>query len=214
MPVTANDGFPSTEPSLFGPENHENIVNSAKRQLRQKMRALRQALPQARVEARSRCIVERLLEHPWLVNATGVALYWPMQERREVDLREVDQVLRARGVRLCYPFMDREQDGSVLTGFRWVTDRAQLILRDHGFAEPSPDAPIVERGEVQVVVVPALAVTVEGHRLGYGAGYYDATLPDLCPPARSIVVAYDFQRLMELPTTERDVRCDVVITDG
>jgi 5-formyltetrahydrofolate cyclo-ligase len=73
---------------------------------------------------------------------------------------------------------------------------------------------MAQRGEVQVVVVPALAVASDGHRLGYGAGYYDATLPDLCPPARSIVVAFDFQRMMELPITPNDLRCDDIVTDA
>ncbi|MGC4070760.1 MAG: 5-formyltetrahydrofolate cyclo-ligase [Polyangiaceae bacterium] len=82
------------------------------------------------------------------------------------------------------------------------------------FAEPAPTAPRVDRGEVDVVIVPALAVTLDGLRLGYGSGFYDVTLPDVCPPARSIVVAYDFQRLVEIPTEPHDRRCDFVVTDA
>jgi 5-formyltetrahydrofolate cyclo-ligase len=137
-----------------------------------------------------------------------------MLERREVDLRPLDHALRERGVRLCYPFMEREDDGGTLTGFRWVTEVTQLSEQGRQFAEPPRDAPRALPGEVQVVIVPALAVTLDGQRLGYGAGFYDATLPDLCPPARSIVVAFDFQLLMELPTDVHDLRCDAVVTDA
>jgi len=63
------------------------------------------------------------------------------------------------------------------------------------------------------VLVPALALDSRGHRLGYGAGYYDRTLPRFCPPAVSIGVAYDFQLLVELPVTEGDVPCDWIVTD-
>jgi len=62
--------------------------------------------------------------------------------------------------------------------------------------------------------VPALAVASSGHRLGYGSGFYDATLPDFCPPALSIVVAYDFQLLAELPVSAHDIACDIVVTDA
>ncbi len=63
-------------------------------------------------------------------------------------------------------------------------------------------------------MVPALAVTDTDHRLGYGRGFYDVTLPDFCPPALSVVVAFDFQLLAELPVLEHDVACEVVVTDA
>jgi 5-formyltetrahydrofolate cyclo-ligase len=44
-------------------------------------------------------------------------------------------------------------------------------------------------------------------------GFYDVTLPDVSPPAASIIVAYDFQLLGELPELEHDVACDYVVTD-
>jgi 5-formyltetrahydrofolate cyclo-ligase len=62
--------------------------------------------------------------------------------------------------------------------------------------------------------VPALAATPDGHRLGYGKGFYDATLPDVCPPALAIAVVYSFQLLAELPVESHDHRCDLVATDA
>jgi 5-formyltetrahydrofolate cyclo-ligase len=61
--------------------------------------------------------------------------------------------------------------------------------------------------------VPALAVSPDGHRLGYGAGFYDATLPDFRPPGTAIAVVFDFQVLVELPVLSHDVACDVIVTD-
>ena len=51
------------------------------------------------------------------------------------------------------------------------------------------------------------------HRLGYGAGFYDSLLPDVRPPAQAVVVAFDFQLLVDLPTLPHDVPCDWVVTD-
>jgi 5-formyltetrahydrofolate cyclo-ligase len=44
-------------------------------------------------------------------------------------------------------------------------------------------------------------------------GFYDATLPDVSPPATSVIVIYDFQLLGELPELEHDVACSCVVTD-
>jgi 5-formyltetrahydrofolate cyclo-ligase len=161
---------------------------------------------------RSRKIAQRVVELGLFERAQGVALFWPMQDRNEVDLRVVDAAARAAGKRIYYPFMDPTPSGFT-TGFRLTTDVDELVDRGRGFAEPDPASVRAERGDIDLVVVPALAVSPLGHRLGYGAGFYDATLPDVCPPARALVVAFDFQLLAELPVSEGDVRCDGVVTD-
>jgi 5-formyltetrahydrofolate cyclo-ligase len=99
------------------------------------------------------------------------------------------------------------------TGFRFTGAATDLALGAERFAQPADDAVEATRGDIELVIVPALAVSSDGHRLGYGWGFYDVTLPDVCPPARTIAVAYDFELLAELPSEEHDVRCDVVITD-
>jgi 5-formyltetrahydrofolate cyclo-ligase len=186
---------------------------SAKRVLRQKLGALRQALPEKASAARSARIVERLMAQPRVSAAKAVALFWPMIERREIDLRPLDLMLRARGVDIYYPFMTRTDPGEITTGFRLVADLAELTLRGQRFVEPSPAARRAECGDLDVVVVPALAATKLGHRLGYGRGFYDATLPEFCPPAYSIVVVHDFQLMLELPCESHDRACDDVVTD-
>ena len=90
---------------------------------------------------------------------------------------------------------------------------SELVVGAQGFAEPAAHLVSAVRGEVDVVVVPALAVAADGHRLGYGAGFYDRVLPAYRPPACAIAVAYDFQLVMELPVLENDLACDLVVTD-
>jgi 5-formyltetrahydrofolate cyclo-ligase len=176
------------------------------------MRATRRALGRAAVAARSERIVATLLQLDALQSARSVALFWPRASHAEVDLRALDGVLRARGTALHYPFMDVKPHGFT-TGFRRVERVEELQPRGRGFAEPLPEVPATLRGEIDVVIVPALAATPEGHRLGYGSGFYDVTLPDHRPPALAVIVAYSFQLLAELPVREHDVACDFVITD-
>ncbi|NLE88891.1 MAG: 5-formyltetrahydrofolate cyclo-ligase [Myxococcales bacterium] len=195
------------------PEHLAALSHRAKRQIRQRMRATRQAYPSTAVAARSAKICERLLALPILAGAKAVASFAPLLERREVDLRPLDEALRHRGVALYYPFMDPTPTG-YRTGFRKVERPDDLVPRQQPFAEPPPDAPEARRGDIDVVLVPALAVAADGHRVGYGMGYYDATLPDVVPPAISVVVAFDFQLLTELPHEAHDRACDWVVTDA
>lgn len=176
------------------------------------MRALREALPAAAVAERSAKIRARLAALDAFDRARSIGLYWPMQARNEVDLAPLHAEARSAGKRIFYPFMD-PKDGGYRTGFREVDDPALLVERGRGFAEPPPGLPEAARGDVDLVVVPALAVAPDGHRLGYGAGFYDATLPDVCPPAVSVVVAYSFQLVSEIPPGNGDVACDLVVTD-
>jgi 5-formyltetrahydrofolate cyclo-ligase len=184
----------------------------AKKQLRARLSATRQALPPAAVQARSARIVEVLSALAPLVQARAVAAFWPMEGRGEVDLRELDRWLGERGIARYYPFMDRHGAGFT-TGFRRIQSPDELALRGRRFVEPPRAAAAAARGDVDIVLVPALAVTPEGHRLGFGSGFYDATLPDLAPPALTIAVAFSFQLLAELFIEPHDVACDLVVTD-
>lgn len=206
-------GVLAMKPPAHDQESVANLRRQAKIALRKQLGSVRRALPVSAAIERSSRIVTRLLSHPWLKAAHSVALYAAMLDRREPDLAELHRSLLERGVKLYYPFMDPIPTG-YSTGFRLWRCGDVLLTRAHSFAEPHPDAPSAQRGDVDVVVVPALGMTPDGHRLGTGSGFYDSTLPDLCPPAKSIVIGYDFQRLVELPTEPHDWRCDDVITDA
>ena len=208
------------------------LKRKAKRQLRQRMRALRGALPAPALAIRNAALVERLILLPEVAEARRIALYFPMEERKEVDLRPLDAACRARGVAVYYP---RITEGVTDGGTEGVTERvsedvsgrpapkgldfalvdsvSELEESGHGFREPPAGIPGASAGELDAIIVPALAVSGSGHRLGYGSGFYDRVLPGYCPPARSVVVAYDFQLLAELPETEGDVACNIVVTD-
>lgn len=174
------------------------------------MRALRQALPAAARSARSERICERVLDSAEYRSARSIALFAP--QALEVDVTRIDVDARAAGKAVYYPFMDATPTGFT-TGFRRVNELAELAERGRKFLEPPPGLPGAVRGDIDLVVVPALAVAASGHRLGYGSGYYDATLPDVCPPGVAVVVAFDFQLLAELPRSAHDVAVQLIVTD-
>ena len=190
----------------------EQLIPKAKKQLRARMKALRTALPLATRRAKSAAIVNALSAREEFASAKRIALYWPVDAGGEVDIRALDAAARLAGKLVYYPFMD--VDGDVIrTGFRKVTRPEDMQDRGRGFKEPSTELEAAAAGDLDLVVLPALAVGADGHRLGYGSGFYDATAPEFAPPAKLVVVAYDFQLLAEVPSTPADVPVHVIITD-
>ena len=193
----------------LAPDDHSR--RKVKAELRKRLRGLRATTPADACAVRSTKLVLRLEALPQIVAARAVALFWPIVEKHEVDLRPLDASLRARGVRVAYPSIDpATKDMS----FRFVESADDLDERGFGFREPPHTAPSCARGDLDVVVVPAIAISPDGHRIGYGAGFYDRTLPTVAPPAVMVGVAFDFQLLAEVPATEGDVAVDVVVTDA
>lgn len=188
------------------------MTNKAKVQIRKRMKALRAGFSRSALDLRSQSIAERVLSHPELEKMNSVALFWPMLDKGEVDLRGLDAELRVRGKRLYYPFMQALGGGRFRTGFALTRSWEDLVPSQSGFAQPS-GVDAAAKGDVDLVIVPALAADARGHRIGYGAGFYDATLGDVRPPARAWIVAYQFQMLAELPYEAHDQACDLIVTD-
>src|SRR5262249_15578165 len=159
--------------------------------------------------------------------------FHPIERKGEVDLRGVDRDARARGLRVAYPTLhEPDFDPTKLAeghappprtmSFRWIdldehhdardTLEAKLEDRGHGFLEPREDLPVAALDHLDVVIVPGLAFDPTGHRLGYGAGFYDMTLEG-ASRARTVGVAFDFQIVSEIPVTPGDVPVQVVVTD-
>jgi 5-formyltetrahydrofolate cyclo-ligase len=180
----------------------------AKAALRQRARALRNSIPAGAIADRSARIAARCEALPCVAGARTVALFWPIEGRNEVDLRDLDARLRAQHKRVAYPAIDGVT--RVMT-FRFVDDPAAMEERGLGFREPDASAP--EAVALDVVLVPALQIDGRGHRIGYGAGFYDRTLPRFAPPAVSVGLAFSFQLIAEVPVTEGDIPVALVVTD-
>jgi 5-formyltetrahydrofolate cyclo-ligase len=201
----------------------------AKKEMRATMQRMRSATPAAARAARSEAIRTRLLAMHVYDGATSIALFHPIERKGEVDLRGVDRDARARGLRVAYPTLhepdfdpaklrEGEPPPPRTMSFRWIdlddghTLEAHLEDRGHGFLEPREDLPVAAVDHLDVVLVPGLAFDPTGHRLGYGAGFYDMTLEG-ATRARTLGVAFDFQIVGEIPVTPGDVPVQVVVTD-
>jgi 5-formyltetrahydrofolate cyclo-ligase len=81
-----------------------------------------------------------------------------------------------------------------------------------GIREPVPEAPEVAP---DVLIVPLAAFDRDGHRIGYGAGYYDMTINALRAKKKvtAIGIAFAAQEIPKVPATQRDARLDLVLTE-
>ena len=81
-----------------------------------------------------------------------------------------------------------------------------------GIREPRPEAPEVAP---DILLVPLLAFDRSGHRIGYGAGYYDMTITRCArpKPVLAIGIAFAAQEIDAVPATPRDARLDLVLTE-
>ncbi len=81
-----------------------------------------------------------------------------------------------------------------------------------GIREPVPEAPEVAP---DILIVPLAAFDRVGHRIGYGAGYYDMTINALRAKKKitAIGIAFAAQEIPQVPATERDARLDLVLTE-
>ncbi len=78
-----------------------------------------------------------------------------------------------------------------------------------GIPEPVADEPVAE-DSTALVLMPGVAFTKSGDRMGYGGGYYDRFLAAQ-PEHPTVALCYDFQILESLPTEEFDIPVDIVL---
>lgn len=137
---------------------------------------------------------------------TVVAAYWPKD--REFDTLQILERLIEEGIPCCLPVVEK---GSHILKFAHWKKSSEMQKDKFGVFIP------VEKDFVEpdIVIVPLLAFDRAGYRLGYGGGYYDATLEDLRSRKKitAVGLAYAQQAcLFNLPREEHDAKMDWVIT--
>ena len=197
---------------MFDQQNIELLRREAKRELRKRLRNTRLALMPSVVRQRSEKIVEQILSLEFWQKSSSVALFWPLLDRHEIDLRPLLDAANKTGKKAYFPWTDTLCNPRELR-LRQVKDASEFKERGLGYEEPQDDAPEAEPGEIGLVIVPALAVDKQGNRLGYGAGFYDRLLPKISPPAQTVAAVFSFQILAEVPVADWDVRVGHVLTE-
>ena len=173
-----------------------------KRAIRNEMRRRRRALSREMRARLSVEICERILAREDVKAAMAAkrtfAVYLASPD--EVDLSLLIERIWSAGCDVAVPAW---RNGTYVL-VRYARD-AELVAGQMGIREPTAEAAVIEIGEPAVWIVPGLAFTEKGARLGYGGGWYDRFLRSAAPSALSLGVAYPFQIVAELPVEPHDM---------
>jgi 5-formyltetrahydrofolate cyclo-ligase len=181
-------------------------IASAKSDLRKVALARRDALPAAERMAAAEAIAARAFP---IALPSGAIVSGFMPLNSEISPLPLMRKLSDGAARLALPVVVGR--GLPLSMRAYAFGDA-LVKGVWGIRVPPPEALEVEP---DVLLVPLLAFDRNGNRLGYGAGYYDMTIAALRAKKRvvAIGVAFAAQEVDEVPTTPRDVRLDLVLTE-
>lgn len=181
-------------------------TTEAKAQLRREALARREALPAAERAAAAEAIAARPL--PVDVKAGMVVSgFSPMKS--EINPVPLMRRFAAAGAALALPVVAGRGRPLILRAWAFG---APLVAGVWGIREPPATAPEVFP---DILIVPLAAFDRAGHRIGYGAGYYDMTITRLraMKPVTAVGIAFSIQEIAQVPATPRDARLDLVLTE-
>ncbi len=185
-----------------------NPTETLKADLRRAATARRDALPASERLAAAQEITDRGLPNG-VVAGPGIIVSGYSPLRSEISPLPLLRRLADAGAGLALPVVAGR--GQPLTMRAWSFG-APLNAGVWGIREPPADAAEVFP---DILIVPLLAFDRAGHRIGYGAGYYDMTITRLraLKPVTAIGIAFAAQEVAAVPATPRDAPLDLVLTE-
>ncbi|MBQ5749433.1 MAG: 5-formyltetrahydrofolate cyclo-ligase [Oscillospiraceae bacterium] len=173
-----------------------------KKELRAIVREKKRALTSEQIDRYSAALAKKLFAHPAYLAAKSVYGYLPFNE--EVRMGPILRRAQADGKRVAVPKVYGDE-----MRFLWLDDLSAVASGYYGIPEPIADEPIAD-DEQALVLMPGLAFDREGHRCGYGGGFYDRYL-EQHTQHKTLALCYDFQVFDALETEDFDIPVDVVI---
>lgn len=180
-------------------------LRARKARLRERMRAVRDAIEPGERARLGAEIEQRLLSLPEAEAAREVLGYASFGS--EVPTEAILARLHAAGTRVLLPYLE---DGEIRAAE--VAPGEALVPSSYGPGEPPRRAP-VDPGTVDLVLAPGLAFDADGRRLGYGGGAYDRLVGQLAGEAVVVGLAYGLQVVEEVPAGPSDARVHLVVTE-
>jgi 5-formyltetrahydrofolate cyclo-ligase len=186
------------------PDLTEN--QSEKAALRETALALRDALPAAQRQTAAEAIAARAFPaaiKPGII----VSGFSPMKS--EINPIPLMRKLADAGAQLALPAIAGRGKPLIMRAWKFGDP---FKAGQWGIREPVPEAPEVAP---DILIVPLACFDRAGHRIGFGAGYYDMTINALRARKKIIAIGIAFaaQEIPRVPATERDARLDLVLTE-
>lgn len=181
-------------------------ISERKKGLRQKMLAMRRALSANETESRSSSLKENILSLPEYKNAKKIMAFLAMKGESNLDGFIRQALLDGKEVYIPVCLPERQMEAGRLIDMEHF-EKGPLGLRNlpAGYEVTSPES-------LDLVLIPGLAVSQEGIRLGMGAGYYDRYLARV-PFEKRVAALWDFQVIPDIPSEPFDQKIARIVTD-
>ena len=173
--------------------------------LRKEMKERLKGLSEGRKRELDEALCRRLLSLPEFSAPRTVYAYASLSW--EPDTWEILRALLSRGFRLALPRVEGRE-----MRFYFVPDLKELSQSSMKIWEPKADAVPADDSEA-LVLVPGMAFSRKGARLGKGGGFYDRFLAAE-PDHKTIALAYGFQLMEQIPTGVYDRPVDQIVTEN
>ncbi len=173
-----------------------------KKALRAEIRAQKRAMTAQEIEEKSAALAKAFYETAEYKNAKTIYGYLPYNQ--EVRTTQMLAHALADGKQVAVPKVYGDEMKFIL-----LSDLSQVAKGYAGIPEPIADGPVAA-DPTALVLMPGLAFDPEGHRLGYGGGFYDKFLAAE-PDHPTLALCYDFQMLPHLDTESYDIPVDRVL---
>ena len=181
-------------------------IQQEKHALRDQIRLwLEQMSSAARAEGSTQ-VCSRLKQQTVWRNAKSILFFAPLRE--EVDVWPLLVSTRSAGRKVALPRFDAASGGYVACQIENL--QRDLVFGKFGIREPALHCPAIPAASVDLILVPAAAFDLRGHRLGRGSGFYDRLLAPL--RGKKWGVAFDQQVLSLVPAEPHDVCLDSLVT--
>ena len=173
-----------------------------KKELRRCIREKKRAMTAEEIEAKSARLGELFAQSELYRQAKTIYGYMPYNQ----EVRTVPMLERAirDGKRVAVPKCYGDE-----MRFLYLDDLNAVEPGYAGIPEPVADEPVAD-DETALVLMPGMAFDPQGHRIGYGGGFYDKFLAKE-PNHPTLALCYDFQMLEHLETEEFDIPVDCVL---
>ena len=183
-----------------------DAVSDLKSIVRKDAMIRRDAIPAAERAQAAEAIAARGLP---LAIKPGAIVSGFMPLKTEINPLPLMRKLEVAGAQLALPAIAGRGKPLVMRAFAFGDE---LASGQWGIREPKADAPEVAP---DILLVPLLAFDRTGHRIGYGAGYYDMTIAKFrsVKPVIAVGIAFAAQEIGQVPVTARDARLDLVLTE-
>ena len=202
-----------------------------KKQIRKSIMQLRDKISKEEKQCFDEAIFNHIINSEYYKNATMIFIF--VSYLSEVDTKPVIMKALADNKIVCVPKIRSKEAGMELYVIKGLMDLAEGF---HGILEPksyckkvnmndgsegtAPNGDGDGEGEnyydgnkLDLIIMPGVAFSMEGGRIGYGGGFYDRFIFNLKRDVKKIAIAYELQIIENIPMDRHDAKIDGIITE-